>query len=178
MDSFFTDHFAVLCRDKEWVLCFEIDAFQLHVDLIATVNTRCMRKHHEKNRNIDILPTKTANAICIKEQNGAGEQVRSVDPDHDAVKTLETEFAPGPFQVKQPRLQWKFYSQCKSPASSIIFYGISNVAVVNQNSSFTDGNLKRKVDLDLRACKISYTFAVIYFICKMAASFTLTESTV
>jgi hypothetical protein len=57
------------------------------------------------------------------------------------------------FQVKQPRLQWKFYYQCKPPASSIIFYGIGNAAVVNQSSSFTDGNLEKKEDLDPCACK-------------------------
>jgi hypothetical protein len=50
--------------------------------------------------------------------------------------------------------------------------------VVNQSSSFTDGNLERKVDLDLCACKISCTFALMYFIYEMAASFTLAESTV
>lgn len=44
----------------------------LLVELIATV---IMRKHHKENWNIDILPTKTAAVICIKEQNGAGEQV-------------------------------------------------------------------------------------------------------
>ncbi|KAG2624894.1 hypothetical protein PVAP13_3KG179600 [Panicum virgatum] len=47
-------------------------------------------------------------------------------------------------QVKQAALQQKFYFQCKSPASSIIFYriGISDAAVVTQNSSFTNGNLE------------------------------------
>ncbi|OQU77515.1 hypothetical protein SORBI_3009G060501 [Sorghum bicolor] len=68
-------------------------------------------------------------------------------------------------QVKQPALQQKFYFQCKSPASSIIFYmiGISNAA---------EGR-SRCVCLQnfLPFCQY------IYLICWMAASSTLTPST-
>ncbi|KAG2616666.1 hypothetical protein PVAP13_3NG249384 [Panicum virgatum] len=84
-------------------------------------------------------------------------------------------------EVKQAALQQKFYFQCKSPASSIIFYriGIGNAAVVSQNSSFTNGNLEVQEGRSRSVCLQNFLpfCQYIYFICWMAASSTLIPST-